>query len=50
MRAAQHGYRAMERNQQRDPAQGLFEQRLSLNQRTELFWEMAPKDPVGEGT
>ena len=49
MRAAQHGYSSMERNQQRGPAQGLFEQRLSLNQRTKLLREMTPKDPVGEG-
>ena len=27
----------------------IFEQRLSINQRTELFREMTPKDPVGEG-
>jgi len=49
MRAAQHGYSFIERNQQRGPAQGLFEQRLSLNQRTKLLREMTPKDPVGEG-
>jgi hypothetical protein len=49
MRAAQHGYSFMERNQQRGPAQGLFEQRLSLNQRAKLLWEMTPKDPVSEG-
>jgi hypothetical protein len=48
MSAIQHGQGLVGRNQQRDPAHGLFEQRLALEQRTELLRHAIAENFAGE--
>jgi hypothetical protein len=48
--AVQHGYRPSPGNDQRSPAQGLFKQRLALEERKKLLWQRIPKNLAGQRT